>query len=1054
VVVSIPLFIAQATAGLIISGIASSLLKKKQKNPIVDEKPNSPSTRGAYAPVLLGRRRIGPLIAWVGDRTTVPESPAGGKGSTGNGSLQLVYRENAHHILCVGPGHALHRIWINGKTVYAPVGGITPLSHPSGSQIDLVGVGQFRIYWGEVNSPVDSFMGAGTRMQIQSRWKFLVRVVWIGCRLGGFPTWPAIEYEIQVKPYKPGDTISVDYDSLPERLNGSEGWLDNEFGSPGTVFNILDGFTFEESIPRGNIKIAGNQTSAFPLGARARVLGQPYPGYSNKYLNVTSSAHNAAEVRFIPTGYNVGDAPAPVTRIFNSEWVRQNTTVTSSGPAAPSGGLPSDGILHTGSAPHTVTWNGAHGNVNGTFLLNRYRNKFVFFVYFFGAFGFRDITVGILPFLGATTHSHTVRIEWIDGVIRLTNSNGLKSSWSQVDANWRRFELVYVAEHGTTPSLNNYNISVVIDTSNTDFGTEMYFSIGTFHKDSGTPVVGVTTVAFAEQIQAIDDAIGTLTNFLPGFGPGGPNAAHVLDQLMFETFPHGAGLDRSLFDITSLEEVGADLEAEGLRTHVYGPDGDEFEGIIATIFQDVGLFCSWDRVTGKFVFVLIREPVGTVPTIPEQLISDPKPERFSQREDTTNDKAIFGFPDSAIGYRDNIVVDFDDGLASLDQNQKGDIVQLRTVIDADMAVQIAERRSAEILTPLDKSTVTVLRDAGDFYPGQRVSVHDFDSIQRILESKVDPKTRKVVHDILTDNYAITPSTQNLGVVLIPPESPEPLADPSVKIVELPEELRLASRRAISILRIRAAEHIGPAAVYLSGDDLTYTQVSGGIKHVTGGTLFDAFAASAADIADGPVFYGLGPDVAALSQSLTDANRDLGRQLLIVNDEIMFIKEVAPLGENMYQLKGVRRAKYGTSAPAHAIGDMVYIVDPKRLDAIYDPSVQALDTIYVKTQPRTSSRAISLSLVTPVDRIISATPPTPVTEFFAETPTGAINGSNAVFVLVNAPNPPESLIMVKNGIDQREGVGDDYTISGNTITFEAGNVPQTGDSLVARRYLSL
>lgn len=69
----------------------------------------------------------------------------------------------------------------------------------------------------------------------------------------------------------------------------------------------------------------------------------------------------------------------------------------------------------------------------------------------------------------------------------------------------------------------------------------------------------------------------------------------------------------------------------------------------------------------------------------------------------------------------------------------------------------------------------------------------------------------------------------------------------------------------------------------------------------------------------------------------------------------------------------------------------------------------------------------------------------------ETPSGTINGSNAEFTLDNTPVAGSEEVFV-NGILQDEGSGNDYTISGDTITFEAGAEPQTGDKVrVSYRY---
>ena len=64
----------------------------------------------------------------------------------------------------------------------------------------------------------------------------------------------------------------------------------------------------------------------------------------------------------------------------------------------------------------------------------------------------------------------------------------------------------------------------------------------------------------------------------------------------------------------------------------------------------------------------------------------------------------------------------------------------------------------------------------------------------------------------------------------------------------------------------------------------------------------------------------------------------------------------------------------------------------------------------------------------------------------EIPGGTQDGVNATFTLANAPNPSSSLGLYRNGLRLRQ-VGD-YTISGNTITFQAGAVPQPNDGLLA------
>jgi hypothetical protein len=66
----------------------------------------------------------------------------------------------------------------------------------------------------------------------------------------------------------------------------------------------------------------------------------------------------------------------------------------------------------------------------------------------------------------------------------------------------------------------------------------------------------------------------------------------------------------------------------------------------------------------------------------------------------------------------------------------------------------------------------------------------------------------------------------------------------------------------------------------------------------------------------------------------------------------------------------------------------------------------------------------------------------------EVPGGAINGANATFTLANLPNPSTSVALYKDGVLLAQGAANDYTISGQTITMNAGALPVTGDTLSA------
>jgi hypothetical protein len=68
----------------------------------------------------------------------------------------------------------------------------------------------------------------------------------------------------------------------------------------------------------------------------------------------------------------------------------------------------------------------------------------------------------------------------------------------------------------------------------------------------------------------------------------------------------------------------------------------------------------------------------------------------------------------------------------------------------------------------------------------------------------------------------------------------------------------------------------------------------------------------------------------------------------------------------------------------------------------------------------------------------------LTQVYDEPPSGSIDGLNIVFTVLNAPNPPASLDLFLNGVEQRVSI--DYTLTGNSIQFTIP--PRPADNMYA------
>ena len=80
-------------------------------------------------------------------------------------------------------------------------------------------------------------------------------------------------------------------------------------------------------------------------------------------------------------------------------------------------------------------------------------------------------------------------------------------------------------------------------------------------------------------------------------------------------------------------------------------------------------------------------------------------------------------------------------------------------------------------------------------------------------------------------------------------------------------------------------------------------------------------------------------------------------------------------------------------------------------------------------------------------------PVPTAPNFAdnETPGGIVNGANLVFTLANTPLPGTLSLYVNGLLQTTKAFGGrlpDYSITGNTITFNAVATPQTGAAILA------
>lgn len=249
----------------------SAILAPKSDNPIKSQAPTTTVKRGSYERLMFGVRRVGPLGVWFGDRSKKSEG-GGKKGPGGGGGEQTIFYEAGVHALGVGPFTRLRRITQQGKVIFE--GPIDPVSHPSGTVVDLGKPGSFEIYWGEEDQPVDMFLADPSRLGIASRFPYAARVQWRKKRLGPVATWPLLDYELERR-------VQPDEDPLTQ----SASWFEETYTLSGESFNVYEATDGTAGVAK--IRVRGRRANEFQIGGRLLLSGNAAADGDYRIQNVT-----------------------------------------------------------------------------------------------------------------------------------------------------------------------------------------------------------------------------------------------------------------------------------------------------------------------------------------------------------------------------------------------------------------------------------------------------------------------------------------------------------------------------------------------------------------------------------------------------------------------------------------------------------------------------------------------------------------------------------------------------------------------------------------------
>lgn len=448
------------------------------------------------------------------------------------------------------------------------------------------------------------------------------------------------------------------------------------------------------------------------------------------------------------------------------------------------------------------------------------------------------------------------------------------------------------------------------------------------------------------------DTNGTIqaSEFIPD---DGVNLAHVIWEMLFADAPHGLALNTAEWDLDSLEALGQLMETEDLRGSVIS-QGDTVEATLVSILQDLGVQVPVNYETGLLEFVPMRKPEGSLPDIPVELIDKPLPDIEQVHGKKQMDSLIFAFQDGRINYRDNTIFIDDLGQAEQLEHKLYDEVRIESTVNFDTAALIGNRRELEVLTSKVKVKINALRDVRTLKPGDAITaIGTMAQVLRVWSVKIDPHSSKVTIEVTNDFYGVALDTFTNSPPDVTSDTQLAALDLASSILEVPAGLMPSlPDQAIVVPRIRAHDAISGAFIHLSQDGTTFQFSLDETNAAAGGTLVNELPATGRSRTSDITFNVLGPDIGNVQDlTLDEPNWRLGRQLMVIGDEIMHVRSVTALGGGVYQANDVLRGRNCTAKATHAADTPVFIFQITEISPIRDILLQPDTDIFVKAQPR-------------------------------------------------------------------------------------------------------
>lgn len=437
---------------------------------------------------------------------------------------------------------------------------------------------------------------------------------------------------------------------------------------------------------------------------------------------------------------------------------------------------------------------------------------------------------------------------------------------------------------------------------------------------------------YIKNVSAIIQRYPWLFSAVQGYDiDGDANPIAIIADLLTNT-SYGLGRPLAQLDLASFEYAAAQCNAERLGMSVIYDNKAEAQDLIYDVLRHVDGVLYRDPTSGQYKIKLARDDYD------ERDLLELNPDNIVELSMTrsawadTKNVVKIRYTDREQDYKTAVVEHKNQANIDIRGTKDEDTYDFLGISNAETANKVAARVLKSVSTPLARFSLKANREAFKLHPGAVFklvwpALGISGMVCRITNIAYGQLTEPQIRiDAVEDIFGAVETQVHVpgGSSWVNPAHEQLQANPAEQLVEAPFHLAGGELRKVMTMATRAGSlALGYSVRMSEGGQLVETQRVPAFT--PSGVLTSAYARTTDAIDTAGFTVQLGAGAAAVLKSISESERLAGKNLLLVDGELMTWQTITANGDGTHTLGGVVRGVLDTVAEAHTQGARVWFI---------------------------------------------------------------------------------------------------------------------------------